>query len=92
MVHVAVPYLHAYAERFALSIKSECLDHIMPIGERHPRLTVTEYAEHYHVERPHQGLGNRLIAPRQADVFGMGAVKRRERLGGTLSFYYREAA
>jgi transposase InsO family protein len=86
------PNLNAYAERFVLSIKSECLDRIVPIGERHLRLAVTEYAEHYHVERPHQGLGNRLIAPRQSDVIGMGVVKRRERLGGMLSYYYRDAA
>ena len=86
------PNLNAYAERFVLSIKSECLDRIVPIGERHLRLAVTEYAEHYHVERPHQGLGNRLIAPKPGETISAGEVKRHKRLGGMLSYYYREAA
>jgi len=60
--------------------------------ERHLRLAVTEYAEHYHVERPHQWLANRLIAPDPGETISAGDVKRRERLGGTLSFCYREAA
>ena len=86
------PNLNAYTERFVLSIKSECLDRMVPIGERHLRLAVTEYAEHYHVERPHQGLGNRLIAPEPVERISAGDVKCRKRLGGMLSFYYREAA
>jgi putative transposase len=46
-----------HAERFVLSVKSECLAKIIPLGERHLRKAVTEYTEHYHVERNHQGLG-----------------------------------
>ena len=61
------------------------------IGERHLRLAVTEYAEHYHAERPHRGLGNQLIEALEGTV-SPGEVKRRDRLGGTLSFCYREAA
>jgi hypothetical protein len=55
------PNLNAYAERFVRSIKSECLSQIIPLGERHLRHAVKEYTEHYHLERNHQGLGNRLI-------------------------------
>ena len=44
------------------SIKEECLDRLIPIGERHFRRAVAEYVEHYHGERNHQGLGNRLIS------------------------------
>jgi len=55
------PNLNAYAERFIRSIKSECLAKIIPLGERHLRHAVKEYTEHYHVERNHQGLDNRLI-------------------------------
>jgi hypothetical protein len=47
--------------------------------------------DHYHEERPHQGLGNEIITP-QAKVIGTGTLKCRERLGGVLKFYYREAA
>ncbi len=58
--------------------------------ERHLRRAIAEYVEHYHRERAHQGLGNRLIEDvpeREA-----GRVVRRERLGGLLNHYYREAA
>ncbi len=84
------PNLNAYAERFVLSIKSECLGRIIPLGERHLRLAIDEYVEHYHIERPHQGLGNRLIkGVPECDV---GPVRRRDRLGGLLGSYYREVA
>jgi len=86
------PNLNAFAERFVLSIKSECLDRLVPLGERHLRLAVAEYTRHYHLERNHQGLANALIDGNLQDAVGMGAVARRERLGGLLSFYYREAA
>jgi putative transposase len=84
------PNLNAFAERFVLSIKSECLDRMVILGERHLRRAIANYVEHYHVERCHQGIGNRLIdgVPELAE----GPVARVERLGGILSHYYREAA
>jgi transposase InsO family protein len=85
------PNLNALAERFVESIKSECLDRIVPLGETHLRAAVRAFMNHYHEERPHQGLGNGLIAPKTT-VFGSGPVRCRERLGGVLRFYYREAA
>lgn len=57
------PNLNAYAERFVLSIKTECLDKLILFGERHLRYVISEYIEHYHAERNHQGLGKRLIEP-----------------------------
>jgi putative transposase len=52
---------------------------------------IREYMFHYHVERPHQGLDGRLIQP--TDRHGAdGPLVRRERLGGLLNYYYREAA
>jgi hypothetical protein len=47
------PNLNARAERFVRSVKSECLARIIPLGERHLRHAVTQYMEHYHVERNH---------------------------------------
>ena len=86
------PNLNAYAERFVRSIKEECLNRVVPLGEGHLRLIVHEYVEHYHRERNHQGLDNQLLQrpppPRRPDA----DVRRRARLGGLLSFYYREAA
>ena len=53
---------------------------------------VYHFILHYHLERNHQGLGNRLIVPIGAVGEKMGSVQRRERLGGMLSYYYRDAA
>ena len=87
------PNLNAFAERFVLSVKSECLSRVIPLGERHLRHTLNEYVRHYHSERNHQGLGNELIEPIAANTnAGEGVVRRRERLGGLLSYYYRDAA
>ena len=72
------------------SIKEECLSKVIPLGERHLRLTVAEFVAHYHGERNHQGLGNELIDPSDQQP-ARGLVRRRERLGGILSFYYRAA-
>jgi hypothetical protein len=52
---------------------------------------VTPYLEHYHRERPHQGLRNELLVPHEG-ILPTGSVKRRQRLGGLLNFYYHEAA
>ena len=59
------PNANAFAERFVRSIKEECLDRLIPIGDRHFRRAVGEYIEHYHCERNHQRLDNRLIARRR---------------------------
>lgn len=73
------PNLNAYAERFVGSIRRECLSRVIPLGERHLRVLVAEYVEHYNLERNHQGVGNRLLGPALAapanDVGG--AVRRR---------------
>ncbi len=86
------PNLNAYAERFVLSIKSECLERMVLLGEQHLRWAISEYVRHYHSERNHQGLDNTLIDGISQDKDGLGPVARRDRLGGLLSFYYREAA
>ena len=85
------PNLNAYAERFVRSIKDECLNRMIFIGQASLRRAVAEYMEHYHLERNHQGLENRLIVPRAMDTKD-GAVLRHLRQGGTLNFYYRKAA
>ena len=84
--------LNAHCERFVPSAKFECLGKIVPLGEQHLRTALSEFIRYYHAERPHQGLGNRLIEPALEEAGRAGPVKCRERLGGTLRFYYREAA
>jgi transposase InsO family protein len=84
------PNANADAERFVRSIKEECLDRLIPIGERHFRRAVAEYVTHYHGERNHQGLDNRLISG--PPVIKMTSrVRRRPRLGGLRNFYQRAA-
>jgi putative transposase len=85
------PNLNAYAVRFVRSIKDECLDRMIFVGQGSLRRAVSEYVHHYHTERNHQGLDNRLIVPTITPATS-GAVSRRARLGGTLNFYYRQAA
>jgi transposase InsO family protein len=85
------PNLNAFAERFVGSVRAECLARMVPLGDAHLRAALHAFVDHYHEERPHQGLRNTLIAPRTA-VVGQGPVRCRERLGGMLKFYYRVAA
>jgi transposase InsO family protein len=85
------PNLNAFAERFVESAKSECLERMVLLGEPHLRAAVRAFVNHYHEERPHQGLDNKLIAPKTT-VIGTGPITCRERLGGILKFYHREAA
>jgi putative transposase len=86
------PNLNAYCERFTLSAKTECLCRMIPLGRQHLELMLAEYLERYHRERNHQGLGNRLIEELPANRNSTGPVRWRERLGGILKFYHREAA
>ncbi len=84
--------LNAYAERFVRSIKSECLSRMIPLGENHLRASIRAFVAHYHLERNHQGLDNELITPSRESCRSDGRIECRERLGGTLRYYYREAA
>ena len=89
------PNLNSVAERFVLSIKSEYLSKLVPLGESHLRRAVSEYIEHYHHERNHQGVDNRLLTPAEQAVRpanGNAPVERLKRLGGLLNFYHRRAA
>ena len=84
------PNANAYAERFVRSIKEECRDRLIPIGEQHFRHAVAEDVAHYHGERNHQGLDNRLISG--SPVIRMTSrVRRHPRLSGLLNFYERAA-
>jgi putative transposase len=86
------PNLNAYAERFVRTIKESCLERMILFGESSLRKAVYEFVAHYHAERPHQGLGNRLLRPEPCHLESSGALQRRERLGGLLNYYYRAAA
>ena len=86
------PNLNAHLERFMRSIKSDCLSRMIFFGEDALRRAVTAYLAHYHSERNHQGLDNLLIEPDQQVGSNEGRLACRERLGGMLKYYYRQAA
>lgn len=87
------PNLNAYCERFVRSIKEEALAQMVMLGERTLYYTIQQYLAHYHHERNHQGLDNHLIVPEAAVGSPTEhAVVRQKRLGGLLSYYYRQVA
>jgi putative transposase len=75
------PNLNAYAERWVRSA-----------SERSLRRALSEYVDHYHEERNHQGKDNVLLFPRNCDPDRERCVQCRERLGGLLRYYHQEAA
>ena len=79
------PNLNAFAERFVRSVKESCLDRLVLIGEPSLHRATSEFMSHYHGERNHQGLENKIIRPEFAPFPSAGTLKRRKRLGGLLS-------
>lgn len=86
------PNLNAHAERFVRSIKESCLERLILFGESSLRTAVQNFVTHYHGERNHQGLANRLIQPDPHHLANSGPIKCGQRLGGMLRQYYRTAA
>ena len=84
------PNMNALAERWVLSVKSKCLDRMILFGTASLERAIRSYVTHYHVHRPHQGIGNVLI---NGDVHvGDGKVVIHEQLGGLLKHYDRSVA
>src|SRR5450631_4187728 len=86
------PNLNAFAERFVRSIKEECLSRMIFFGPASLKHAVRQFMAHYHTERNHQGLENRIPQPASVTVLPHHPVQRRQRLGGMLSYYHRVAA
>lgn len=88
------PNLNAYAERWVRSVKEECLSKLILFGERSLKRALHHYELHYHQERNHQGKDNLLLLPSPTLPLNrkQGNVQCRERLGGLLKYYEREAA
>ena len=86
------PNLNPFAERWIRGIRERCLDKMIFFGEASLRNAIKTYLIHYHRERNHQGLDNRLIDPEEGVGQTTGKILCRERLGGILKYYYRQAA
>jgi hypothetical protein len=87
------PNLNPYAERFVRSIKEECLNRLILFGENHLRTAIRNYAQHYHLERPHQGLDNELIMPvgPANENRPLGEIGCKERLGTIAQALFSES-
>ena len=79
--------MNAIAERFVQSIKRECLERLILFGSGHLQRALQEFVAHYHLERPHQGLGNQLLTANSPESPREGDVVVDERLGGLLRSY-----
>jgi putative transposase len=86
------PNMNSHIERFMRSLKEESLERLILFGEKSLRNVVAEYLIHFHTERNHQGLENRIIQPGVEAGKLQGEIECRSRLGGMLRYYHREAA
>ena len=88
------PNLNAFSERFVRTAKEECVERLILFGERSLRHVLENFIDHYHQERNHQGLENRIPCPAPNSNIGsqIGPIRSQERLGGLLKFYSRRVA
>ena len=84
--------MNAFAERWVLSLKSECLNHFVVFGEKHLHYLVSSYLDYYHRLRPHQSKGNAPLTNLPSPASAAGEIACEEMLGGLLHHYYRKAA
>ena len=86
------PNCNAHLERFFRSLKDEALMQVIFFSENALRETVNDFLIHYHGERPHQGLDHQILMPGPDAGQQTGEIVCRERLGGLLKYYHRQAA
>ena len=89
---VRSPRANSYAERFVGTLRRECLDHVLILGERHLRKVLAEYARHYNGHRPHQGLEQEPPLRQPGHAVDITArIEHSQVLGGLISEYRRAA-
>jgi putative transposase len=86
------PWQNPYAERLIGSIRRECLDHVIVLGERHLRRILTCYASYYHGARTHLSLEKDAPTPRRVQAPTEGRVVAFAEVGGLHHRYERRAA
>jgi len=86
------PWQSPYAERLIGSIRRECLDHVIVLGERHLRRILTAYLTYYHESRTHLSLAKDAPTPRRVQGVTEGEVVAFREVGGLHHRYERRAA
>jgi len=89
------PNANAYAERWIRTVRAECLDWLLIVGRGHLEQVLRVYVEHYNFHRPHRALKLGPPDPRAGPAViskDRRRVQRRDRLGGLLHEYHRQAA
>jgi putative transposase len=88
---VRAPKANAIAERFARTVRSECLDWLLIVNRRQFERVLRIYVDHYNTHRPHRSLHLAPPAPNASELRIIRAasadVKRRDRLGGLIHEY-----
>jgi transposase InsO family protein len=87
------PRANAFAERFVRTARTECLDWLLIRSEKHLKMALDEFVEHYNNERPHRGIDLEVpVAYSTLRTFtSVDRVQRADRFGG-LVHEYRVAA
>jgi|SRR5271166_4267109 len=89
---VRSPKANSFAERFVGTLRRECLDHVLILGEQHLRHVLAEYARHYNGHRPHQSLQQEPPQRQPSNAVDITArIERGQVLGGLISEYRRAA-
>jgi putative transposase len=91
---IAAPKANAIGERLLGSVRRECLDHVIIVGERHLRRLAREYVDFCNQARPHQRLNQRIPIPVQVVKHSVGTgqlVEAKSVLGGLHHDYRRVA-
>ena len=86
------PRANAHAERWVGSVRRECLDRPLLLGERHLTALLRDYVDHYNAARPHRALGLRPPLSPATPAQPTGEVVRHDRLGGLIHEYERRVA
>jgi len=85
------PWQNPYAERVIGSIRRECLDHLIILGERHLKNILKDYVNYYNVSRAHLSLERNAPVPRSIEPPASGAVVAVPQIGGLHHRYTRAA-
>jgi transposase InsO family protein len=86
------PWQNPFAERLIGSIRRECLDHVVVLGERHRRRVLTAYLTYYHQARTHLSLEKDAPDLRPIELPPAGKIVQLPEVGGLHHRYVRQAA